>query len=299
MHHLLSPPEDLKGSKKDILRFYMYVSVTGIWLLIVYIIVSSAIYSFHLSVVKEFYKIVAIIVEAHGQFKKEQKELEIAQAIPGVCIGMPLYEKVAKPGSKDSSDELELTMQDAKFEVELELEAKTTESKAQSFSKIKMFQWDSESSGSDSYRIDLKQWVDLKRKKKSEKIPRGRRLTEDDDFFGINTRKESENSKVWSSTKKIAQVKENDAIEEESDEDKYGLDFLEDYHKGHNEQRNKTMLDKNTAFTSEGEMVASPVSRISLKKKISVKNVTRRQSFNSSKDIRLRKFTANDDYNPE
>lgn len=97
----------------------------------------------------------------------------------------------------------------------------------------------------------------------------------------------------------MAQFPDNDAIEEESDEDKYGLDFLEDYHNDQKVQKTKTMLDKNTAFTSEGEMVASPVSRISLKKRISVKNVTRRQSFSSSKNIRLRKFTANDDYHPE
>lgn len=53
---------------------------------------------------------------------------------------MPLYEKSTNPGCKNSSDELELSMKDAKFEVELELEGNTNQSKAQSFSKIKMFQ---------------------------------------------------------------------------------------------------------------------------------------------------------------
>ena len=82
----------------------------------------------------------------------------------------------------------------------------------------------------------------------------------------------------------------DEPIDEEEDEDRFGLDFLEDYH-----NTMKVNTDKNTAFTSDGEMVASPVSKLSLRKKVSVKNVTRRQSFSSNKHIKLRKFTINED----
>jgi len=47
-----------------------------------YMIVSSAVYSFHMSVVKEFYKIVGIIIEAHMYQKKENNEMTISQPIP-------------------------------------------------------------------------------------------------------------------------------------------------------------------------------------------------------------------------
>ena len=75
----------------------------------------------------------------------------------------------------------------------------------------------------------------------------------------------------------------SEVIEEE--EEKYGLDFLEEYR-----SNNKTG-EKGTNFTSDGEMVYSPVSRHSLKKRVSVKQVTRRQSVTSQNSLQKRRFT--------
>lgn len=286
--HLMEPPQDISSTKKDILKYYLIFSLTGMGMIASYLIFSSVVYSFHLSVVKEFYKIVALIVEAQSQYQKNKQDMEIVQGIPEVCIGVPLYEQQALP--KDLKEEsLNLSLQDAKFEVEIELAGEDDLGRQQSFSKIKVFQCESDSSGSDSYRINLNTCNDIKNKKQSCKILKGRRLTADeDDFYGVN-RRISEQSNIRSSMKKLAKISD-EPIEEEEDEDKFGLDFLEDY-----QNNMKINIDKNTAFTSDGEMVASPVSKLSLRKKVSVKNVTRRQSFSSSKQIKLRKFTINDD----
>lgn len=286
--HLMEPPQDISSTKKDILKYYLIFSLTGMGMIASYLLFSSVVYSFHLSVVKEFYKIVALIVEAQSQYQKNKQDMEIVQGIPEVCIGVPLYEQQALP--KDLKEEsLNLSLQDAKFEVEIELAGEDDLGRQQSLSKIKVFQCESDSSGSDSYRINLNTCNDFKDKKQSCKILKGRRLTTDeDDFYGVN-RRISEQSNIRSSMKKLAKISD-EPIEEEEDEDKFGLDFLEDY-----QNNMKINIDKNTAFTSDGEMVASPVSKLSLRKKVSVKNVTRRQSFSSSKQIKLRKFTINDD----
>ena len=76
----------------------------------------------------------------------------------------------------------------------------------------------------------------------------------------------------------------------EEDDDRYGLDFLEEYR-----TQAKTNGEGVTAFTSEGEYVFSPVSKHTLKKKFSVKKVVRRQSFSSQQSIKKRKFTINDE----
>ena len=73
---------------------YLTITMPLIILVICYILVSSVVYAFHLSVVKEFYKIVAIIVEAHSQHKTNRYDIEIGLGIPEVCIGVPLFEHV-------------------------------------------------------------------------------------------------------------------------------------------------------------------------------------------------------------
>ena len=288
VQHLMRQPEDISSTKKDILKYYLIFSLTGMGLIITYLLFTSVVYSLHMSVVKEFYKIVALIVEAQSQYQKNKQDIEIVQGIPEVCIGVPLYEQHALP--KDlKEDSLNLSLQDAKFEVEIELAGEDGLGRQQSLSKIKVFQCESDSSESDSYRINVKTCSDPKNKKQSCKIPKGRRLTvEEDDHYGIN-RRISEQSNLHSSTKQMAKISD-EPIDEEEDEDRFGLDFLEDYH-----NTMKVNTDKNTAFTSDGEMVASPVSKLSLRKKVSVKNVTRRQSFSSNKHIKLRKFTINED----
>ena len=81
-----------------------------------------------------------------------RKDVEVCQGIPDVCIGVPFYDPCKEEeGSKD-----DLSMKDAKFEVEIELENNEMANGTQSFSKIKVFQGDSESESGDSYRIDLK-----------------------------------------------------------------------------------------------------------------------------------------------
>lgn len=129
-------------------------------------------------------------------------------------------------------------------------------------------------------------------KNDSFKIPRGRRLTlNEDESNSIRKRKFSEFGNGMKLQSKVIQGSD-DLIEEEEDSDKYGLDYLDDYQA---DKANKSSIKEGpTAFTSEGEMVASPVSKLSMKKKFSVKRVTRRQSFVSSKNLRLRKFTVNE-----
>lgn len=292
MRHIINPPSGLTSAKKDILNYYLIISLSGIILWIIYIFVSTVIYSFHLSVVKEFYRIVAIIVEAQSQYAKPKNEMEIGQGIPDVCIGMPFYERVKKGDGKEDDEEwLDLSFKDAKFEVEIELEDNSSNEKSVNLSKIKVFQCESESSGSDSYRIDLKKWVDLKPKRVSNKIPKGRRLTlENEDQLGMG-RRISDQSQVWSSTKKMARISDV-PIEEEEDEDKYGLDFLDDYRKS-----TKPIPDISfkTAFTGDADMVSSPLSKLSMKRRVSIKNVIRKQSIGFSKQIRERKFTTNEE----
>ena len=81
-------------------------------------------------------------------------------------------------------------------------------------------------------------------------------------------------------------------IEEEEDEDKYGLDFLDDYRKS-----TKPIPDISfkTAFTGDADMVSSPLSKLSMKRRVSIKNVIRKQSIGFSKQIRERKFTTNEE----
>ena len=167
IQHLTSPPKDLSPTKKSILTYYLVVTSGCNVTLMAYVVVSSVIYSFHMSVVKEFYKIVAIIVEAHDQYKKTKNDLEVAQGIPEVCVGVPFFDKsqILVEGKEYS---LELSMKDAKFEVQIELqqeEPKENKENKENISMIKVFQSDSESSESDSYRIDHQ--ASLKKKKQS------------------------------------------------------------------------------------------------------------------------------------
>lgn len=164
IQHLTSPPKDISSTKKSILTYYLIVTTGCNICLIAYVVVSSIIYSFHMSVVKEFYKIVAIIVEAHNQFKKNKNDLEVAQGIPEVCVGVPFFDKsqILVEGKEES---LELSMKDAKFEVQIELQHDEPKESNNNISMIKVFQCDSESSESDSYRIDLQ--ATLKKKKQS------------------------------------------------------------------------------------------------------------------------------------
>jgi hypothetical protein len=270
IQHLTNPPKDLTGTKKNILIYYLIVTTgCNLWLM-AYIVVSSVIYSFHMSVVKEFYKIVAIIVEAHNQYKKNKNDLEVAQGIPEVWVGVPFFDRSQIP-MEGKEESLEFSMKDAKFEVQIELQHEEPKENRENISMIKVFQCDSESSESDSYRIDLQST--LKRKKQSWKIVRGRKLTTDDeDYFGLKKR-ESEKAKKWESSNKILKV-EDEAIKEE-DEEMFGLDFLGVYQK---EMRPNHTTEKYTNFTTDGDLVASPISKGSFKK-LSVKKVIRNESF--------------------
>ena len=166
VQHLMRQPEDISSTKKDILKYYLIFSLTGMGLIITYLLFTSVVYSLHMSVVKEFYKIVALIVEAQSQYQKNKQDIEIVQGIPEVCIGVPLYEQHALP--KDlKEDSLNLSLQDAKFEVEIELAGEDGLGRQQSLSKIKVFQCESDSSESDSYRINVKTCSDPKNKKQS------------------------------------------------------------------------------------------------------------------------------------
>lgn len=111
---------------------------------------------------------------------------------------------------------------------------------------------------------------------------------EDDEYFYKN-RKISEN--VHTRIKGPTAIKEgSEEIDDSDDDNKYGLDYLEEY------QRNGgSIYDGPTAaLTNDNELVTSPVSRISTKKKVSVKTVTRRNSFNSSKLIQVRTFAISE-----
>jgi len=176
-------------------------------------------------------------------------------------------------------------MKDAKFEVEIELQNDEVKDRASSFNMIKMFQWDSESSGSDSYRINVEKA--LKNKKRSQKVARGRKLTTDDeDYFGIN-RRESMKQK---SSKNIEKLNNPDIIEEEEDdEDKFGLDYLEDYRK---DMKQGPITTNKTNTTMEGDLIQSPISKGSLKR-ISVKNITRRQSIGTRSSFKKKKVSHN------
>ena len=73
-----------------------------------------------MSVVKEFYRIVTIIVEAHNQYKEKQ-DLQIGQGVPEFSIGVPLYE-APKSGKEVKDESMNLSFKDAKFEVEIQLQ---------------------------------------------------------------------------------------------------------------------------------------------------------------------------------
>lgn len=107
---------------------------------------------------------------------------------------------------------------------------------------------------------------------------------DDDDYFKLRKTSSSKHE----STKKTPAI--NEAIEEEESEEKYGLDFLESYQ---NKKPEIRTTDKMTSPTLD--FVASPVSKPSFKKRVSVKNVTRRASFSSGgKELKKRKFTNAD-----
>lgn len=81
-----------RDSQQDVLYYYYILTICLALLLLVYIILSSIIYSFHMLVVKEFYRIVGIIIEAHLYQRKEDDQEMIGQPIPHFCIGVPFFE---------------------------------------------------------------------------------------------------------------------------------------------------------------------------------------------------------------
>jgi hypothetical protein len=78
----------------------------------------------------------------------------------------------------------------------------------------------------------------------------------------------------------------NQPIVEEEDEDMFGLDFLEDYQSS---MRQKKSTNK-TKDQTESEYISSPISRPSLKKRLSVKRVIRKKSISSTSNVQKRKF---------
>ena len=299
---LINPPEDVSSLKKTVLHNYLIVSIILQMFIVIYVTISTVIYSFHLSVVKEFYYIVSVIIESREQNSKTKKELDIGQGIPDYCVGMPYYED-PRIISEMSDEAYALSMKQAKFEVEIELEnesikqldrklankkvtPKFSESK-KDLHTIKIFECPSESSdGENSYRFKIK--PKKASKHISEKILKGRRMTLQEDELFRRDRNASENVQMRRKAEEM--IQDQDPIDEESS-DKYGLDYLEEY-----QQNNKTSaIGDQTAFTTENGMKASPVSRPSLKKKVSVKQVTRRKSFNSEKMIRVRNFNVGQD----
>lgn len=259
-------------------------------------------YLFHLSIVKEFYKIVSIIIESRAHISKLRKEVKVAIGVPEFCIGMPYYED---PNiiNEMTDQEYAINMKQAKFEVEVELHNETIESRPDisqtsskkpsqlepEMNKIKLFECPSDSSESnDSYTIDLKA-----AKQYSFKITKGTPIIpslDDVDYFQRD-RKISEN--IFTQDYKMKTLNPNEPIDEESsDDDKFGLDYLEEYQSKN--VHKKSLVDDRTAFTTENGMIASPVSRPSFQKRVSVKQVTRKKSFNSSKMIRVRSFTQDD-----
>lgn len=68
--HMIDPP-DTDFLKGEILKYYLQITLSGAVVALVYLLLSSIVYYFHMSVVKQFYKIVSIIVEAHVRFKSK------------------------------------------------------------------------------------------------------------------------------------------------------------------------------------------------------------------------------------
>jgi hypothetical protein len=130
--HLLTPQDDISDLHKDILDYYLLITLAIIFLIWTYLIISTVVYSFHCSIVKTFYKIVAIIVEVQSQSYKERNGVEVCQGIPDICIGVPYYD----PGKTEDHLKDEFSSTDAKFEVEIELENNQTINGAHSLSKI-------------------------------------------------------------------------------------------------------------------------------------------------------------------
>jgi hypothetical protein len=105
----------------------------------------------------------------------------------------------------------------------------------------------------------------------------------DQDFIRADTKSFSN---VEPSQTKIVPVDLNQPIVEEEDEDMFGLDFLADYQSS---MRQKNSTNK-TKDRTESEYISSPVSRPSLKKRVSVKRVIRRTSISSTSNVQKRKF---------
>lgn len=105
----------------------------------------------------------------------------------------------------------------------------------------------------------------------------------DQDIIRTNTK---DCSNAEPSPTKTVPVDLNEPIAEEEDEDMFGLDFLEDYQSS---MRQKKSTNK-TKDRTESEYISSPVSRPSLKKKVSVKRVVRRTSMSSTSNLQKRKF---------
>jgi hypothetical protein len=92
------------------------------------------------------------------------------------------------------------------------------------------------------------------------------------------------------SSKNIEKLNNPDIIEEEEDdEDKFGLDYLEDYRK---DMKQGPITTNKTNTTMEGDLIQSPISKGSLKR-ISVKNITRRQSIGTRSSFKKKKVSHN------
>jgi hypothetical protein len=82
LDHIYSPSKEISETKQKILVYFLLSTDGCIVLLLLYLITSTVIYVFHLSIVKEFYKIVSIIMESQSHYAKLRKELDIGIGIP-------------------------------------------------------------------------------------------------------------------------------------------------------------------------------------------------------------------------
>lgn len=291
--HLISPPENLDSTKQNLLNNYMISTITLQSIAVVYIVISTIVYTFHLSIVKEFYKIVSIIIETREQTSILQRKVYLAAGVPDFCVGMPLVED-PKLVNAMSDEDYALSMKQANFEYEIEIhnsprrpaDSGPTHSRNDSFknkgknlSKIKIIECMSESSeASDSFRI---QPTNLSMDKKSScKVIKGSPITMDEGFFNFRDR----TSMKAPIGKKVASIDE----ESDSNDEKYGLDYLEEY------QNRKASIcdDGRTAYSSDKQFKMNSFKKVTPHRKVSVSKVTRNKTFFNNNMTRVRSFTA-------
>lgn len=268
--HLSNPPDSSTSLKQSTLKYFMLFNFIWCLCLAFYVIWTTVIYSVHMSIVNEFYRIVTVIAQAHRVYSMNEDGYHIASGVPTRWVGFPISWRATSVAS--STDTLQLIKKDANVELEIEME-KDDKTADYTPDKITLFQWPSELSDDDSYGISPLGKI----KKISEKIPKGRKLTMQVEDYEFGKKRKSEEPRSALSRKRKSGAKDlNINFEEEDDEedsdDKYGLDFLEDYHNGSNN-------DGKTQHTTLLDMHASPVSRNNQQKKISIKTITKKTSF--------------------